>query len=836
MENDSIILKSTDVLSPSLEQAGGKGFSLWKLREQDFPVPPFLILSADYFRLQKGKSISREVQEEILQTIRQDLKGFTEFSVRSSSVMEDGSNLSFAGQFKTLLNVKEDEVISAIIEVWESAQSETVQSYLNHNASLKETVDMAVVIQAMVPSEMSGVAFAIDPVTGNRNAKRISATLGLGEQLVSGEVDAFEYVIENGITSLLNSAKTEQESRILTESQLNEIAALVDKSTEFFGLYQDIEWAIASENVYLLQSRPITHVKELADTSDELIVWDNSNITESYPGMTTPLTFSFIEDIYREVYKQFSRVLGVEESLIIKNEAIFSMLGHLKFRVYYNLGNWYRVLSLLPGYEINAGFMEQMMGVKEKLNIKIETVPSNQNKYVRLVRMIIHVLSQWFKIESSVQEFYYRFQKALDSAPSESLKNKAPIHLKTVYERLEKQLITKWDAPLVNDFFAMIAFGIVVKQLESLNIENPKSKANTLLADEGGIISTEPAKDLERIADEIKKNVSLKEKLLNTEREKNCIKLIHTDKNVADLFQNYINRFGDRWAEELKLETITPSTNPELLIPMIKLYLATEIAKKSSTLQDEKIETLKEVDALFGRFSPKKWLFNLMLKQARNRVKGRENLRFERTRLFAKIREIFVEWGKYYYKNGLLESPRDIFFLSKSELFKFSSGTLSDLSLQELVNKRKVEWEEAKSLDLPERIQSYGNPNSFNQIQEMEYGLVEGDLSGIGCSKGVVKGKVKLVYSPTDIEGLNGCIMVAEKTDPGWTPIFPLAKAILIERGSLLSHAAIVAREMGIPAIVSVPNIMKTLKNDMWVEMDGTTGIISILEEEESHA
>jgi pyruvate,water dikinase len=834
MENDRIILSSSTDCAVTVNQAGGKGFSLWQLKKEGFPVPPFIILSADYYRKENGKSLSKEIGEKILEAIDRDLSAYTLFSVRSSSVMEDGSELSFAGQFKSLLNVKKEDVISAERDVWNSANTETVQSYLDHNSGANSNVGMAVVIQAMIPSEISGVAFAIDPVTGNRNAKRISAIKGLGEQLVSGEVDACEYVIESGEITFIQNGSSQKKS-VLSDDQLREIAELVDATTTFFGLYQDIEWAIASNKLYLLQSRPITHLADLPDEKDELIIWDNSNITESYPGMTTPLTFSFIEDIYREVYKQFCRVLGVEESLIIRNEKIFSMLGHLKFRVYYNLGNWYRVLHLLPGYEINAGFMEQMMGVKEQLPIKVKTIPSKQNKYFRLMRMITHILSQWMSIEKSTKTFYEKFQKALDAVPAESLKNKAPTHLREAYEELEKRLITKWDTPLVNDFFAMVAFGIVVKQLESIQIENPKAKANSLLADEGGIISTEPSRELEHIAEEIKKNESLKEQFLSTENVSECLKIIYADDKISPLFKRYIDQFGDRWAEELKLETITPTHEPELLIPMIKMYLTADITRKSGTLQDERKETLKEVNNLMGFFSPKKIVFNLMLSQARKRVKGRENLRYERTRLFAKIREIFIEWGKYYYRNGLLQSHRDIFFLTKSELFKFSSGTLSDLSLQALVDKRKMEWEEAKKLNLPERIQSFGNPNTFNQIKEQEFSIVDGDLSGIGCSKGVVKGKVRIVHSPSDIEGLSGCIMVAEKTDPGWTPIFPLAKAILVERGSLLSHAAIVAREMGIPAIVSIPNVMNILKNDMWIQMDGSTGLISVLDQEEDH-
>lgn len=417
------------------------------------------------------------------------------------------------------------------------------------------------------------------------------------------------------------------------------------------------------------------------------------------------------------------------------------MLGHIKYRVYYNLGNWYRVLSLLPGYDINAEFMEQMMGVKEKIDIPITTTPSSQNKYYRLVRMIFHLFKQWYLIEKSTTQFYIRFQQALDSVPIESLKNEPPTKLKQAYKLLESKLITQWDTPLVNDFFAMIAFGIVVKILEGLPLDDPKATANRLLANEGGIISTEPSKELQRLAEELKLNEAFATRFLSTESAKECIQLLKSDEHLWTRVTNYLNRFGNRWAEELKLETITPSLQPELLIPMLKIYLQTEISENSNTLIEEKNETEHLVKTQFGFLSPKKWLFNKMLHQARKRIRGRENLRFERTRLFAKIRELFPEWGTYLFKNGLISSPRDIFFLTKTELFRLTDGTLTDVQLKTVISNGKQEWNDVESLQLPERIKSYGNANFFDQIHHVEIPLTEGNISGIGCSKGRVKAK-----------------------------------------------------------------------------------------------
>lgn len=322
MEINSFVLIPGKSDYPNQSQAGGKGLSLWSLVSNGFTVPPFIILSADLFREYRKHANQLFLEKEtanLIQIIRTELGNCPYFAVRSSAVSEDGQSFSFAGQFKTVLNVKEAELTDAIQQVWDSADSEQVISYLKHQTAEHKTIDLAmsVVIQAMIPSEKSGVAFAVDPVSGNRKVRRIAAVKGLGELLVSGESDAYEYLVENNQCKLVSTHHNQSET-LLSNDEVLRIAVLLDKTTDFYTTYQDIEWTMVGGELYLLQSRPITQLHSVPDSSEELQVWDNSNITESYPDRTSPLTFSFIEDIYREVYKQFCRVLGVEESLIQK--------------------------------------------------------------------------------------------------------------------------------------------------------------------------------------------------------------------------------------------------------------------------------------------------------------------------------------------------------------------------------------------------------------------------------------------------------------------------------------------------------------------------------------
>ena len=346
---------------------GGKAYNLDILTKNGINVPKWFVVTSsdDEFEVEEGKL----------------------YAVRSSAVGEDGSGNSFAGQMESFLYVKPEDIKARIHDVIDSANSERIKFYREQNGLSNEDIKVGVIVQEMINSDISGVAFSSNPINGKRNEVVISSVFGLGEGLVSGELDADTYSVEdNKITKNIaekpykivfdeekgfgtKQVKNENLSASsLTDEQIKEISKEVKRIVEIYGKPQDIEWAYESGKLYILQARPITTLENMSDKSQQEVIWDNSNIIESYSGVTTPLTFSFIKDVYTEVYKQFLLIMGVEQELIEENSDIFQMLGLIEGRVYYNLLNWYRLLRLMPGYEINAGFMESMMGVKQKLN------------------------------------------------------------------------------------------------------------------------------------------------------------------------------------------------------------------------------------------------------------------------------------------------------------------------------------------------------------------------------------------------------------------------------------------------------------------------------------
>ena len=622
---------------------GGKAYNLDILTKNGINVPKWFVVNSadDNFEIDENKL----------------------YAVRSSAVGEDGNQKSFAGQMESYLYVKPQEIKARIQDVIDSANSERIKFYREQN-NISDNIKVGVIIQEMINSDVSGVVFSSNPITGKRNEIVISSVFGLGEGLVSGELNADTYTIENdkitkniiekpykivfdkekGIGTKRIKNETPR-AQTLTDKQIKELVEKTKEIVDIYGKPQDIEWAYEDGILYILQTRPITTLENISDKSQQEVIWDNSNIIESYSGVTTPLTFSFIKDVYTEVYKQFLLIMGVEQELIEENSDIFQMLGLIEGRVYYNLLNWYRLLRLMPGYEINAGFMESMMGVKQKLNQIPKVKPSKKNKYIRLFNLLKSLIFNLFTLPKEIEKFYKHIDITLSPYENGKLKGKSANELIEIYFELESKLMKKWQAPLVNDFYAMIFYGLLKKSL--LKADSNGTLQNDLLTGETGIISTEPIKRIKQISNKICKG-----------------------EKVDDDIKEFIQKFGNRCIGELKLETITYKQDPSLLQFIINSYVKQgiiDIEKESQKEQEIRRNAEKTVKEKI-----KNPFFGFILKNARLRVKNRENLRFERTRLFGLVREIFLELGKNFAYENIIETQRDIFYLTKEEIFNYN--------------------------------------------------------------------------------------------------------------------------------------------------------------------
>lgn len=857
---DFFFLKDIDTIDHHI---GGKAKNLYRLKNIYPHIPKWIVVPAEVLNQNTNKNVDViagiDIPQSFVDDIIKEFPAGTLFAVRSSAIDEDSPEFSFAGQYESFLFVTKDELAEKIKEVWKSAFSERVTAYRkNHN--LQEQSGIAVIVQQMVDAEASGVGYGIHPADGNRKVKMISAVYGLGEGIVSGDLNADNYIVQdNNIikeiahkdfkvafnsreksgTVKIPVAEAESKKQALTDEQIKHIAYILELCKREFGKPQDIEFAVKDNIVYLLQSRPVTVLHKLADTSGEYVLWDNSNIIESYPGVTTPLTFSFIKASYEGAYKLFSRFLGVDAKTIQKHERVFAnTLGLINGRVYYNLRNWYMMLAMLPGYSINARYMEKMMGVKERFDIPADLQMSKTAAWWKLAKMAVHMYRRYLSLPRKRKEFMQLLEQTITEYKNIDYENKNANELMQLYLVFEKKLLNEWKAPLLNDFFAMIWFGLLEKRSRDyIKSDNPNIH-NDLLCGSSDIISTQPIHRSIDIATKIAANEDWKNIFVQHDEQVIWQMILNEPGRFEPLkkdIEDYIKDFGERCVGELKLETISYTQDPSQFVKVLKSYVEANInASATSGKTEERLRQAAEKelhDKLRGKLL-KKWMLLKTVSRARDLVSSRENLRYERTRAFGIVRELFSHIGKNFYAENIISNARDIFYLTKEEIFSFIEGTAVTQNVKELVELRKKEFTQYAGMEAPaSRFATYGPVYHANDFKAKETEMPEGDLKGIGCCPGRVKARVQVILNAKEATPLNGDILVTISTDPGWVTLFPAAGGILVERGSLLSHSAIVAREMGKPCVVGITGLTKILKTGDVVEMDGNTGIVKLVEQ-----
>ncbi len=819
---------------------GGKADALGALSRAGFPVPAWCVIRPEAYQREHALVI-----DELSAFLGDSILDNTLWAVRSSALDEDGQSHSFAGQLESFLNVTRHDLLARIQAVWQSGFSDRIILYRTQAGLSLPPPAPAVIIQQMVPAETAGVAFSADPVSGRRSSVIVAAVHGLGEALVSGAATGDSFSVK-GLHEIVHREIADPGSPILNDQQVLAAARLAKQAERHFGSPQDIEWAYSLGSFYLLQSRPITSLAGLPDPDGLWQLWDNSNIAESYSGVTTPLTFSFARHIYEEVYRQFVKILRVPPHRIEANRDVFGrMLGLMQGQVYYNMLSWYRVLAMLPGFAVNRRFMEQMMGVKESLpeealaGIVDQSHKPGLRDYAEIASTLGGLLANHLLLGRKIRAFYERLDQSLMLGPT-SLEEMRPDELAAAYRLLQNQLLTRWDAPLINDFFAMIYFGVSRKLVDKWCGDPDGTLQNDLIVCQGGIISAEPAKRIKHMAELARQSPAILA-VLNLDTLAEIEAELKGHPTFAQAYRDYLEKFGDRCLEELKLESATLHDDPLMLLRSVARLAERPAITTAPNTEALLNDAQKRVAAAMEGRPVRRRLFDFVIRQTRDRVRDRENLRFERTRVFGRVRKIFVELGKRLHALGALDEPRDVFYLQAEESMGFVEGTAVTTNLRDLARLRRAEFERYRDKTPAGRFETRGVVYVGHTFQAKSGATPPAPLGeerkGIGCCPGIIRGHARVILDPRHANIEPDEILVAPRTDPGWIMLFPSAAGLLVEHGSLLSHSAIVAREMGIPAVVSVPDLTNWLHTGDLVELDGSSGRITRLQSvEEPHA
>jgi pyruvate,water dikinase len=520
------------------------------------------------------------------------------------------------------------------------------------------------------------------------------------------------------------------------------------------------------------------------------------------------------------------------------------MIGLVRGRVYYNLRNWYRLIAFLPGYDFNKDFMAAMMGLKETADTGDAKELSKFDKYAKeLPKMLFRgskLGAQFYRIDAWVDEFFKMFRKVHAEYRAKDLESMSVDALVASYRELEDRVLWSWKAPIINDFAAMIYYGVLRRLVTKWIEPDPKSSLqNDLLCGEGGIESTEPTKRMMALAIEAKGTVVAG--ILEMHPDDQCLAALERFARESpevsaflEKIRDLLARYGDRCMNELKLESATLAEEPKFLFSVIKNYMKQEKLDPQEMERREK-EIRARAEAVVAkrlRTSPvRAATFRHVLENARKAVKNRENMRFSRTRIFGVARRLFRAIGRQLAAAGLLADALDIFYLEVEEILALAEGRSTCWDLKALVALRRGQFDRWRREDVDDRFATRGVYMVGHDYKNPAAAAAGGDpnvLRGVGACPGRIKHRVRVIRSPDDDLDLNKEILVAERTDPGWVPLYPSACALLIERGSILSHSAIVARELGLPCVVGVRDLMKRVKDGDVVEMDGGEGTVRL--------
>lgn len=750
-----------------------KAENLKILRDNGFPVPPFTVVTGSEVDLSFSQAET--------------------FAVRSTFEGEDTGDSSFAGQFDTLLDVPRAEVASAVEQVRKSYEKETIRAYrealLRKSGEAPSVVpeDHAsrtapVLVQEMLHPDMAGVAFSSNP-TGLLNEIVLVVGEGLGDAVVEDRADTTTYYYNKD--DALYYYETQGASPTLETGVLETLWDLVKRVEELYGRPMDIEYAVCGTEVYLLQARPITTFR-----GKDLIVLDSSNIVESYPDLTLPLSMSFAKEIYYEIFRALLVRATNGSSVVSELDAsLRDMVAMANGRVYYRITSWYDILRLMPFSDRFIAIWQEMLGVSNK------AVDSDLKVPIRTKAVMLKTILNYLQITpremDKLSEFYETYANDLEQELDRLARAEGAEKVRGLlrkYHSLKNDVIPRWDITLMNDMYAFLFTALSGKK----NREQLSNLSN--------LASMEPAKAMNALA-ETARTQGMDSDAYRTQKEQ------------------FLSDYGDRCLGELKLETRTYRTNPEL----VDLYVErlSEPANKPSAPSAQ--------NAVPSR------TLNPFVRRARIGIRNREISRLNRTRLYGFGRTIFTEIGNALYDMDLLDDPLDVFYLYIPELETYASWDRKEgADFRRRVDERKKQYEQFAELPPYTRLVYDGQIH-----QKQTHGLrtdrptAPGVMTGTGVSHGTAVGEAFVVEQPDLSMDTTGKILVTHSTDPGWVFLIQNAAGIVAEKGSLLSHTAIITRELGKPAVVGVKDATRLIQTGDTVVVDADAGTVRLSESAE---
>jgi rifampicin phosphotransferase len=886
---DKFVLDFTEIDKKSLPYVGGKGANLGEMTKAGFPVPQgFCVTTVAYhvfiqeshemnqFYSQLDEIHAADLDAHGLDEIRQLGKAIREhleqvaipsdvktailaawqqtgqdkaYAIRSSATAEDLPTASFAGQQETYLNVRgEEQILNSVRRCWASLFTDRAIAYRAKNEFDHRNVFLSVVIQEMVFPEVSGIMFTADPISGNRQITSIDASFGLGEALVSGMVsaDLYQvlslqilkkkisekkiaiYSVPEGGTVTKDLPPDQQKAQALSDEKIIELSKLGDKIEEHYGSEQDIEWCLADGEFYIVQSRPITTLYPVPKVADNRI---HAFVSVGHQQMMTaairPLGISVLRTFFS------FKAGGFPSS---ESQYVLEAGGHLFFDIT-------KLLYLKPVKRI---LPKLLSNIDERIGSAVaELVQRPEFQHVadkRLRKSAMRIAR--YGIKNVLLGLLYRdplrAREFVDNYMKQSLmESRQYLFGVSGVERIRRveETIGNLLASVLRVMSRYLGSGLLAMALVSILAKKwhvDGDDVHLLNKSLPGNVTSELGLQIGDLADCARQYPEVVRYLEMAEAETFFagFNRVPGGSEFADKFEKFLNSYGMRCPGEIDVTNVRWREDPTALVTPILGHIRTQKSgAHRQNFEQGRIEAEEAAKRLIARVRKthggvfKARLMKRLVKVYRNLAGMREYPKYILIQHFDLCKQAVLEEAEKLVETGILNEENDVFYLSLDEILALVSGTFAGDVLQ-VIEDRKRQYEQDKNLTPPRVMTSVGEIIS-GTMRDVK--APNGALIGTPVSAGVVEGYARVVFRPEEAKLNSGEIMIAPFTDPGWTPLFHTAQALVMEVGGLMTHGAVVAREYGIPAVVGIDDATKIIKDGDYIRVDGTKGYVEVL-------
>jgi phosphohistidine swiveling domain-containing protein len=787
----------------SVDQVGEKAFNLSKMIQAGLPIPQGMVLTNTLFENKNLQEYKTQIKKEL------SVIAATGYMVRSSAIGEDGDTTSFAGQLDSfIVSNNIDDILLHVKKCWDSYYSENVLVY--QKAKEKKLAGMGVIIQELIEPDYAGVLFTESHL--QENSIMIEYVQGHGEKLVSGEVNP------KGLSINKNSLKASEKTPF-SLTKLVELSLNLEKD---YTCAVDIEWVVKNNELYIVQCRPVTVKCFVPD-----VYWSNTNVNENYPEAITPLLYSIARSSYYHYFKNLSKLLQIPEENIQKLEKDYTnIIGAWGAKMYYNMSSIHRVISSSPFAKLLLKSFNNFVGYQ---NGEKEEPRPIQFKSKRIF------IQQLLKLNQNLDNHVLTFENRVNEYQESVSKAFTPQLLQKAYHEFIEIRMHSWYHASLADFFAMIFHGVLGKFCDSYYGDKSEGIRNQLIQAIPNLVSSIPVQETWRVSNLIRENDAALELFKKEDPHEiwSQIQYNQAFKLILENIKKYIKNWGFRCSGELMLTEENYIDAPHKYIELLKGYLKQVHGDPYKLIHKKHLESL----SAFKSFKQKIYLknplllplncvkvqlFKFVVRQAKKGISSRERVRLKQALIYNEFKTVIKRIRKLYPEK--FPEKNDLYFLKYQEIEELLSGSeiLPNLSIKH----RKAEFIKTSKLIYPDDFKSklglYPQPESVTVKTEAPIGNV---LNGLTACGGFVKGRARVLSSVLEAQKLEkGDILITRQTDPGWASVFPLISGLVVERGGMLSHGAIVSREFGIPAVVGVPNATKRIIDGSLIEIKADTG------------